>query len=100
MATEMLPKKLHHELHWDENMNNATNIPYGWGFYIVEGIDWTLAGWCIIGLIAILSAITIAWSALTSDVQSATGAGSFCMAVMAVLISIVVLRSNASPSTP
>ncbi|KAK0724877.1 hypothetical protein B0H67DRAFT_117931 [Lasiosphaeris hirsuta] len=40
MAVEMLPKKLWRALAWDGRVHDHFNIPHGWGFYIVEGINW------------------------------------------------------------
>lgn len=87
----MLPKKLRNKLFWDSSVHDACNVPTGWGFYIVEGVDWFLASWYTLGIVLASTGLTIAWSTAKNDVQGAIGIGQYCMAVLAVLISTVLL---------
>lgn len=88
LATEVLPKKLRHELRWDKNVNNAGNIPYGWGFYIEDGFNWVMMTWCIVGITTVISVFGF-WKAPTWDFQSAMALGAFLLGVLAVAMHIV-----------
>ena len=98
-ASDVLPKKLYSKLVWDKTVNSAQNPPVGWGFYIVEGIEWRAVTWCTIVLLAMVTALTIAWSEFTQDVQGATGIGQFCISVLAVLVGLLVfVQAGLSPT--
>ena len=94
MATEMLPKKLHSRLLWDKNVNGVTYLPRGWGFYIVEDIDWALVRWCVSSLVLAVTVLTITWSAVKEDVQGGTGIGQYCMGALAMLFSILLFSGG------
>ncbi|KAI1749652.1 hypothetical protein F4782DRAFT_512657 [Xylaria castorea] len=94
MAVEMLPKKLRRDLSWDDSINNSLNVPVGWGFYIIEGLDWLGVTWCIVITTLAVTLLTILWSALMQDVQGGTGIGQYCIAVLAVMVSAVLLTTE------
>ncbi|KAL6411015.1 hypothetical protein AUP68_07449 [Ilyonectria robusta] len=96
----MLPKKLRSKLFWDTSANNVFNAPIGWGFYIIEGVDWLAMTKWVFGFVLLATTFTIAWSTVRNDVQAGTGIGQYCIAVLAVLISTVVLgySNTFSPS--
>lgn len=90
MAAEMLPKKLHEELLWDNRVNSVQNLPMGWGFYIVQGINRSLIAWVVAFLSSGTILLTILWSAIRGDVQGGTGIGSFCMGTLAISVAVLV----------
>ena len=94
----MLPKKLHSQLLWDKNVNGATYLPQGWGFYIVEGIDWAFVRWCVLGLVLAVTILTIVWSAVKEDVQGGTGIGQFCIGALAMLSTVLLFSGGMSGS--
>ncbi|KAI0549590.1 hypothetical protein F4679DRAFT_584307 [Xylaria curta] len=100
MAMEMLPKKLRRELSWDASLNNPLNVPIGWGFYIVEGLDWLCVTWCIVITTLTVTLLTIFWSALMQDVQGGTGIGQYCIAVLAMIVSAALLATESPASSP
>lgn len=53
MASEMLPKKLYNKVCWVNSVHHSRNLPYGWGFYIIEEIDWALVAWWVFGMVAL-----------------------------------------------
>ncbi|RYP44158.1 hypothetical protein DL768_009352 [Monosporascus sp. mg162] len=94
MATEMLPKKLRIKLFSDGSINNAFDLPVGWGFYIVEGVDWFLTGWCVISIVLMITVLTVTWSITMQDVQGGTGIGQYCVAVLAVFVPAIWLSGG------
>ena len=94
MATEMLPKKLSYPLTWCNSINDIHNVPIGWGFYIIEGFDWPLMAWSTVGLVLLVTLLTICWSTMRQDVQGGVGIGQYCLAVLAILSSVMLLCSN------
>lgn len=92
MAAEMLPKKLRSKLFWDTSVNSVGNAPIGWGFYVIEGVDWFAMTMLVFGVVLFATILTIVWSTVRNDVQGGTGIGQYSIAVLAVLISTVVLR--------
>ncbi|KAL2208342.1 hypothetical protein CC79DRAFT_1381399 [Sarocladium strictum] len=95
-ASDALPKKLHSKLLWDKNVNNIGNTPVGWGFYIVEGIEWEAVAWCTTAILIAVTVLTIAWSEYTNDVQGATGIGQFCLGALAVSIALLAFAQGAA----
>ncbi|KAI1735820.1 hypothetical protein F4680DRAFT_433980 [Xylaria scruposa] len=100
MAMEMLPKKLRKELSWDGSLNNPLNVPIGWGFYIIEGLDWLCVTWCIVITTLTVTLVTIFWSALMQDVQGGTGIGQYCIAVLAMIVSAALLATESPTASP
>lgn len=96
MAMEMLPKKLWQPLAWKYDVNNINvcNLPYGWGFYIVEGLDLALVAWCVAVIMTVVTIVVILWSVLNQDVQGGSGIGQYCIGLLAVGISVAVLIGN------
>ncbi|KAK4446789.1 hypothetical protein QBC34DRAFT_468890, partial [Podospora aff. communis PSN243] len=92
MAVEILPKKLWSQLRWDARANDRYNVPAGWGFYIVEGINWSLVSWCTAVALILVTALTMSWSIWAGDVQGGTGLGQYCLAVLTVSVSAWLLR--------
>ncbi|KAJ9155462.1 hypothetical protein NKR23_g2030 [Pleurostoma richardsiae] len=90
MAVDMLPKKLKCELICKSN-GPSFDMPYGWGFYIVEQWEWLRVAWCLMAIGAVSTLITVLWSVLKKDVQGGTGLGQFCIAVLMLVMSIVSL---------
>lgn len=97
-ALNMLPKKLRGELRWDSSVNDAFNLPVGWGFYIAEGFDWLCITWSVVVASLAVTILTIYWSVLMHDVQGGTGIGQYCIGVLAFLVSAVVLANGPSRS--
>jgi hypothetical protein len=85
-----LPKKLYSPLRFVGDAAGAGQ-PEGWGIYIVEGYRWSL--FRRLGFVAILSfsVLTVLWCALTGDVQGGTGAGSFSVTLLGVLLMVLFL---------
>ncbi|KAI0860178.1 hypothetical protein F4860DRAFT_480382 [Xylaria cubensis] len=100
MAVEMLPKKLHKGLSWDGSLNHPLNVPVGWGFYIIEGLDWLCVTWCVVITTLAVTLFTIFWSALMQDVQGGTGIGQYCIAVLAVMVSAALLATEGLRGPP
>ncbi|KAK1751395.1 hypothetical protein QBC47DRAFT_417310 [Echria macrotheca] len=92
MAVEMLPKKLWSPLRWDAQAHGSFDIPAGWGFYIVEGINWPLVSWCAAVALLGVTVLTVVWSVLAGDVQGGTGLGQYCLAVLTLSVSMWLLK--------
>jgi hypothetical protein len=90
LAAEMLPKKLRQKLCWDSAANNMNNLPYGWGFYIIEDVDWIVVAVTVVGILFAITLLTIVWSMAKGDVQGGTGIGQYCVAILAVLICLAL----------
>ncbi|KAJ4179460.1 hypothetical protein NW767_014613 [Fusarium falciforme] len=100
MAVEMLPKKLQRALEWDHDAANgsAFNIPCGWGFYIVEEFDWIRIAWCVVVAAVVLSLFAVLWCVLVQDVQGGVGIGQYCIGLLTVGVSVVLLVGHGSGS--
>ncbi|KAK3323050.1 hypothetical protein B0H66DRAFT_555718 [Apodospora peruviana] len=94
VAIEMLPKKLWCKLGWDRRVHDHFNIPYGWGFYISEGANWALLSWCAAVALLAVTGLTVTWSVVLRDVQGGTGLGQYCLAVLAVSVSVYLLKHS------
>jgi len=92
MAVDILPKKLWCQLRWDAQANDRYNVPAGWGFYIVEGINWPLVSWCAAVALLGVTILTVTWSVWTEDVQGGTGLGQYCLAVLTLSVSVWLLK--------
>lgn len=84
---EMLPKKLHQELHWDALTNSAQNVPIGWGFYIFEELDRQLIRRVVIVLTFVAIIVVLVWSRALHDVSEATGVGQLALATLGIFLS-------------
>jgi len=96
IAVEILPKKLWCQLSWDDRINHHFNVPSGWGFYIVEGVNWPFVSWFIALAVAAVTLMTVLWSALM-DLQEGTGIGQYCIAVLAISLSVFLIRHGTQP---
>ncbi|KAK3989489.1 hypothetical protein QBC44DRAFT_84051 [Cladorrhinum sp. PSN332] len=85
MVVSILPKKLHHQL-CTASMNST-----GWGFYIVEGINWPLVVSTTVVTVFGITILAIVWSECTGDIQGGMGIGQFGIGVVAVLASVWAL---------
>lgn len=100
MAVEMLPKKLRRALEWDRDAANGDtfDIPCGWGFYIVEEFDWIRIAWCVVVAAVVVSLFAVLWCVLVQDVQGGMGIGQYCIGLLAVGTSVVLLVGHGSGS--
>ncbi|VBB73728.1 Putative protein of unknown function [Podospora comata] len=89
MAVELLPKKLWAELRWHRHLNSSANIPGGWGFLMVEGIRDDLVRVLVVVLLILVTILVATWSAVMNDVQGATGLGQYCLALLAIVTSVL-----------
>ena len=96
VAAEVLPKKLYSPLAWNYDIHTASNQPRGWGFYIVEGIDWEFSA-CFVGvMMTAITVLTMAWSVISDDIQSGTSIGQYCIGGLALLMTVFALASGAN----
>lgn len=102
MAVEMLPKKLWRSLTWDLDAAGGGgchgSIPCGWGFYIIEGFNWVPIAWCVVVAAAMSSLCAVLWCIFMKDVQGGMGIGQYCIGVLAVAISAILLVGQGSSS--
>jgi hypothetical protein len=96
MAVDILPKKLWCQLRWDAGANGRWNVPEGWGFYIVEGVNWGLVSWCAGAALVLVTVLAVVWSVIVGDVQGGTGLGQYCLAVLTLGVSVWLLRDRGS----
>ena len=92
MAVEMLPKKLWGPLRWDARQHDRYNVPSGWGFYIIEGINWGMVSWVAGVVLGGVTVLTVTWSVWAGDVQGGTGLGQYCLSVLTLSVSVWLLR--------
>ncbi|RWA10937.1 hypothetical protein EKO27_g4167 [Xylaria grammica] len=86
-----LPKKVGRRLKCVTQPRDPFDIPYGWGIYIVEGLNTLLVSLLLICVVALVTLTVLLWSALKSDVQGGTGIGQYALAVMAAILAIAAL---------
>ncbi|KAK1750411.1 hypothetical protein QBC47DRAFT_418170 [Echria macrotheca] len=91
-AVDILPKKLWSPLRWEPGAHGRYNVPDGWGFYIIEGINWSLISLCMAVASAAITIVTVAWSVRVGDVQGGTGLGQYCLAVLTLSVSVWLLK--------
>ncbi|KAI1148749.1 hypothetical protein F4825DRAFT_469884 [Nemania diffusa] len=101
LALLQLPKKVGRKLKCVTQPRDPFDVPYGWGIYIVEGLNTFLVTLLLIGVLAVLSLIVLLWSILKRDVQGGTGIGQYGLAVMGMVIVVCTftwepLRGRAS----
>ncbi|KAK8859797.1 HET-like protein [Apiospora arundinis] len=103
LAVQQLPKKVGTRLacttdHTNGN-TNAIEPPFGWGIYIVEGLNVTLIVWLLgAGLLSIFLLATV-WATAYNDVQAGMGVGQFALAFLTLLLmTAAVKETNTLPS--
>ncbi|KAI0506873.1 hypothetical protein F5B22DRAFT_622376 [Xylaria bambusicola] len=84
LSVQQLPKKLGRKLKCTTQPRNPLDIPYGWGIYIVEGVNMVLVTLLLVGALALLTLVVLLWSTLRGDVQGGTGIGQYGLAVVTV----------------
>ncbi|KAI1428115.1 hypothetical protein F5Y12DRAFT_711430 [Xylaria sp. FL1777] len=88
LAVLQLPKKVGKKLKCVTQPHDPIDIPYGWGIYIVEGLNTLLVSLVLAGVLALVTLIVLLWGALKSDVQGATGIGQYGLAVTGTILAI------------
>ncbi|KAI0541584.1 hypothetical protein GGR58DRAFT_498085 [Xylaria digitata] len=88
LALLQLPKKVGRKLKCVKQPHDPFDIPYGWGVYIVEGLNTFLVSLLLIGFVALVTVIVFLWSALRGDVQGGTGIGQYGLAAMGTIVAI------------
>ncbi|KAK6858137.1 hypothetical protein PG995_005836 [Apiospora arundinis] len=78
---------------------NAIEPPFGWGTYIVEGLNVTLIVWLLgAGRLSIFLLATV-WATAYNDVQAGMGVGQFALAFLTLLLmTAAVKETNTLPS--
>ncbi|TGJ88418.1 hypothetical protein E0Z10_g360 [Xylaria hypoxylon] len=84
LAVLRLPKKVGRRLKCTTQPRNPLDVPYGWGVYIVEGVDMFLVSLLLAGVLSLVTLAVVLWSMLKGDVQGGTGIGQYALAVVAI----------------
>ncbi|KAJ8131083.1 hypothetical protein O1611_g2546 [Lasiodiplodia mahajangana] len=88
LALLQLPKKVGRRLQCAPQSRDPSDLPYGWGIYIVEGLNTILVSLLLLGIVGVVTLIVLLWSAIKSDVQGGTGIGQYGLAVMGMIVAI------------
>ncbi|KAI0970451.1 hypothetical protein F4678DRAFT_436840 [Xylaria arbuscula] len=91
LALLQLPKKVGRKLKCSVQPHHPSDVPYGWGIYIVEGPNTVLVSLIMTGVIMLVTLTVLLWSTLRGDVQGGTGIGRYGLAVMATAMAIGAL---------
>ncbi|KAI1750284.1 hypothetical protein F4782DRAFT_252796 [Xylaria castorea] len=83
LAVLQLPKKVGRRLKCTAQPINPLDVPYGWGVYIVEGVNMFLVSLLLAGILALVTLAVLLWSTLKGDVQGGTGIGQYALAIVA-----------------
>ncbi|KAI1112800.1 hypothetical protein F5Y14DRAFT_420264 [Nemania sp. NC0429] len=94
LAVLQLPKKVGRRLKCVTQPRDPLDVPYGWGIYIVEGINTLLVAVLLIGALGVVTLAVLLWSALKSDVQGGTGIGQYALAVVGTVAAIGALAKE------
>lgn len=84
LAVHQLPKKVGRKLACLTQPTNYSDLPYGWGIYIIEGVNLGLLAALIAFSLLCAFLIAVCWSALKTDVQGGMGIGQFALAFTAL----------------
>ncbi|KAI1346171.1 hypothetical protein F5Y01DRAFT_298498 [Xylaria sp. FL0043] len=76
-----LPKRVGRKLKCVTQPLNPLDVPYGWGIYIVEGLNTSRISLLLIAVIFLLTLTVLVWTTLKDDVQGGTGIGQYGLAV-------------------
>ncbi|KAI1307717.1 hypothetical protein F5Y03DRAFT_114466 [Xylaria venustula] len=91
LALLQLPKKVGRKLKCTTQPHSPSDVPYGWGIYIVEGLNTVLVSLILAGVIMLVTLTVLLWSTLRGDVQGGTGIGQYGLAVTATVMAIGAL---------
>ncbi|KAI1127226.1 hypothetical protein F5Y10DRAFT_266299 [Nemania abortiva] len=91
LALLQLPKKVGRKLKCVKQPSDPFDVPYGWGVYIVEGLNTFLVSQLLLGVVAIMTLIVLLWSSLKRDIQGGTGIGQYGLAAMGTIFAICAL---------
>ncbi|KAI1082511.1 hypothetical protein F5B20DRAFT_531577 [Whalleya microplaca] len=94
LATMCLPKKVGRKLRFYKPASDTYTLPFGWGVYIVEGLNTKLVALVLIS--ATLAAFLVAslWSGLRGDVQGGMGIGQFALAFVALIFTACIATQD------
>ncbi|KAK8036151.1 hypothetical protein PG993_008765 [Apiospora rasikravindrae] len=99
-AVKQLPKKVGKRLRCTSSQpSDPSASPFGWGIYMVEGLNTTLVVWLLgAGLLATFLFTTV-WTVANNDIQSGMGIGQFALAFLALLLTTAAVKeSNTLPA--
>ncbi|KAI1263912.1 hypothetical protein F5Y18DRAFT_437130 [Xylariaceae sp. FL1019] len=91
LTVQQLPKKVGRRLKCTSQPRDPLDIPYGWGIYIVEGLNTFFASLLLAGILVVTTLIVSLWSVLKADVQGGTGIGQYALAVVGTGVAIGAL---------
>ncbi|KAI8626061.1 hypothetical protein F5Y19DRAFT_478893 [Xylariaceae sp. FL1651] len=83
-----LPKKVGRRLKCVTQPRDPSDVPYGWGIYIVEGLDTLLVSLLLAVVLSSVTLLVVLWSALEGDVQGGTGLGQYALAAVGTAVAI------------
>jgi hypothetical protein len=89
LAIQQLPKKVGRRLKCARQPINSLDLPYGWGVYIVEGLNTSLVSLLLAGILGFVTLAVFLWSALKGDVQGGTGIGQYALAAVGMAVAIL-----------
>ncbi|KAK7959169.1 uncharacterized protein PG986_004023 [Apiospora aurea] len=102
MAVGQLPKKVGRKLRCTGltgQLSDPSTMPFGWGIYIVEGLNTTLVVWLLGAGLLFVFLLTAVWTTVNDDVQSGMGIGQFALAFLALLLTTAAVKeSNTLPA--
>ncbi|KAK8062906.1 hypothetical protein PG997_015003 [Apiospora hydei] len=102
MAVKQLPKKVGRKLRCTgltDQRSDPGAMPFGWGIYIVEGLNTTLVVWLLGAGILAIFLLAVVWTAANNDVQGGMGIGQFALAFLALLLTTAAVKeSNTLPA--
>ncbi|KAI3318242.1 hypothetical protein HD806DRAFT_540324 [Xylariaceae sp. AK1471] len=90
LAVRQLPKQLGRKLKC-VTQPEPFDVPFGWGVYIIEGLNTLLVSVVLTGVLLIVTVTVLLWSALRNDVQGGTGIGQYALAAVGTVVAIGAL---------
>lgn len=73
---------------------NHGDLPYGWGIYIIEGVNHKLVAELLALSLLFIVLLTISWTTLKADVQGGMGIGQFALAFIALVLTTVAVSHH------